>query len=253
MKSKVPNIHVFQSPAALAQELAVRVAQAAADAVRQQGCFRIALPGGSALGMLMEGFRTRRETTVNWPAWHVFWGDERGVPSDSADSNYGIANKSWLAHVPIPVGQIHAVNGILPMAEAARAYEECLRAEFAPENTDWPRFDLILLGVGTDGHTASLFPGDSVLAESRRWVMPVLHAPKPPPARVTLTLPVINHARRVFFVASGADKAPVLMEILQRNPAGASLPVQQICRSGGIVEWFIDEDAACGASSQREE
>jgi 6-phosphogluconolactonase len=132
--------------------------------------------------------------------------------------------------------------------ETARAYEFALEKIFQTESNQIPRFDLILLGVGEDGHTASLFPGHPALKETRRWVVPILNAPKPPPVRITMTLPVINHACNVIFVAAGAAKANIISEVLNSKEEQPKLPVQMVKPSNGRLHWFIDRTAAERAS-----
>lgn len=196
MNNPAHQFHVFRGPTELSPALARQVASAATNAVQERGRFRIALSGGSAMLRLAAGFRLLPELNAHWGAWRVFWADERCVAADDPNSNYGAARTEFLDDAPIPADQVFPVAGTLPPEEAARAYEAALRREFAADGDDWPRFDVILLGVGGDGHTASLFPGDPALAEATRWAAPVWQSPKPPPRRVTLTLPVLNHARQ---------------------------------------------------------
>ncbi len=242
MSQPAHQFQVFSGTTDLAQAVARRVAEAAAQATRERGRFRIALSGGSAMLRLAAGFRLLPELPAHWAAWRVFWADERCVPADDPASNYGAARAEFLDDAPIPADQIFPVNGALPPDEAAAAHEAALRREFAVAGGAWPRFDVILLGVGGDGHTASLFPGDPALAEATRWAAPVWQSPKPPPMRVTLTLPVLNAARQVFFVATGHDKARVVHQVC----AGAGktpLPAQRVHLTSGPCEWFIDEQA----------
>lgn len=246
------DIRIFRDSRELARVLAAHVLRAAADATAARDRFTLALSGGSALALLAEGiFSGTPETSADWSAWHVFWADERCVSPDSADSNSAAARKAWLDHVPIPPGQIHAVDGALAPPEAAQDYEMRLAKAFGLARGAGPRFDLILLGVGADGHTASLFPGHPAVEETERCVVPVLDAPKPPPARVSLTLPAINRARQICFVAAGPDKAPVLARIFQGPAAaGAPVPAERVRLSEGVVHWFIDEQAADAMKSK---
>lgn len=246
MKPVEREIRIFRTSAELAQALAAQVWREATAATEARGRFMVALSGGSATTLLATGMRSAPPGIPrDWSAWHVFWADERCVSPDSADSNSATARKAWLNHVPIPAGQIHAVDGARAAPEAAREYELRLAKAFGVAPGACPRFDLILLGVGADGHTASLFPGHPAVAESQRGVVPVFDAPKPPPERVSLSLPTLNHARQVFFVAAGADKAPVLARIF-RAPAtaGAPLPAERVRPAAGGVHWFIDAEAA---------
>lgn len=243
MNNPAHQFHVFHGPTELSQALAQRVASAAATAVQERGWFRIALSGGSAMLRLAAGFRLLPELNAYWGAWRVYWADERCVAADDPNSNYGAARAEFLDDVPIPADQIFPVDGTLPPEEAARAYEAALRREFAADGDAWPRFDVILLGVGGDGHTASLFPGNPVLTEMVHWAAPVWQSPKPPPTRVTLTLPVLNHARQALFVAMGRDKARVVQKV-RAVANGDLLPAQRVHLTAGPCEWFIDEQAA---------
>jgi 6-phosphogluconolactonase len=170
---------------------------------------------------------------------HFFWGDERCVPPNHADSNYRMVAESLLNHVPALAENIHRVQGELAPSQAAEHYEAELRAFFG----ETPAFDLILLGLGEDGHTASLFPGSPALAESVRWVVAAQHTSPPLPlvSRVTLTFSVFNAARQVLFLVSGAGKAPRLAEIRRGVP---DLPAARIRPASGDLLWLIDQAAA---------
>jgi 6-phosphogluconolactonase len=179
---------------------------------------------------------------VDWSTWHVFWADERCVPLTSPDSNYRLARKYLFDHVNIPPAQIYALDDSLDPAVAATAYQETLAQVFQPAS-DLPRFDLILLGMGEDGHTASLFPNHPLLNEIERWVAPIFDSPKPPPERITLTLPVINNARQVIFLTTGAGKAEALSQISKNTDR---LPAGMVQPANGDLHWFVDEAAAAG-------
>lgn len=222
------------------------VVKAAAEAVAERKSFFVALSGGSVMTVLGPILAVEpRRSLVKWEGWHVFWADERAVPPESPDSNQGTAHRLLLGRVPVPRGQIHAVNFAGGTAEAARAYEELLARKFGIPSGRWPRFDLILLGVGEDGHTASLFPGHGALNETSRRVVPVFDAPKDPPERVTLSLPVINSARQVAFVVTGANKRNILSRLF-KPPArpGTLLPAERVAPVSGKIQWFIDSAAA---------
>ncbi len=180
---------------------------------------------------------------MDWAAWHVFWADERCVPWSSPDSNYGLANRLLFERVGIPREQIYAVNGSLGPAESADAYTAALAEVLGDEKGRIPVLDVILLGVGEDGHTASLFPNHSLLKETQQWAAPVFDAPKPPPARVTLTLPVINQARHVFFVAAGEGKKSILSQIFGPGFHQSQLPAALVHPVSGDLQWFMDEAA----------
>ncbi len=175
---------------------------------------------------------------VDWSKVHVFFSDERTVPPDHEDSNYKMASGVLLDHVP--VGSVHRIRGELPPDEAAKAYKEELRTFFRTE--DVPRFDLILLGVGRDGHTASLFPETAALEVHDRWVVanPVLGLGT---TRITLTIPVINAARAVVFLVAGEDKAEAVKEILEGDADPRAYPATLIQPPGG-PQWLLDQSAA---------
>ena len=176
---------------------------------------------------------------------HVFYADERAVPLDDDDSNHKLCTAELFSKVPIPTSNIHALNTDLldDLDELADDYEEKLVREFVgPNSVRYPVFDLILLGMGPDGHTASLFPNHELLTENDRWVAYIEDSPKPPPKRITLTYLVINHASRVAFVAAGEGKKEMLQTVLDRPEEG--LPSSRVKPVSGTVYWFVDEAAS---------
>ena len=177
----------------------------------------------------------------------VFYADERVVPLDHPDSNHNLCKSALFDLVPIPSANIHTIDPSLfdDLEELADSYEKQLIHEFAQKDSArFPVFDLILLGVGEDGHTCSLFPGHELLSETDRWVAYLEDSPKPPPKRITLTLPVLNHASRIAFVASGAGKAEVLPLVLDK-PEECRLPASLIkLAHPGQVYWFVDDAAS---------
>ena len=241
------KLHVFSTPAALADHAAERFAQLAYAAVSERGRFSVALSGGSTPRALHAHLAAAplREA-VAWDRVHVFWGDERCVPPDHPDSNYRMARETLLDHVPIPATQVHRMPGELPPAEAAAAYEADLRRFFG--GADWPGFDLVLLGLGDDGHTASLFPGTPALAETQRWVV-ANRVEKLATWRITLTAPAINQAGQVMFLVAGAGKAERLREVLRGPHRPDALPAQLVQPVSGQADWFVDLAAASGLES----
>lgn len=240
-----PRVHVFSAPQALGQAAAEFVVRLAAQAVAERGRFMVALSGGSlpklvAPPLVAEPLRSQ----VDWPAWHVFWADERCVPLDAPDSNYRGAREVLFDQVDIPAGQIYTLDDALDPTAAAAAYQATLAQVFQPAAGQLPGFDMILLGMGEDGHTASLFPNHPLLDETRRWVVPIFDSPKPPPERITLTLPIINHARHVAFIAAGAGKADVLAQVLGSGNRADGLPAGRVQPGHGDLHWFIDQAAA---------
>jgi 6-phosphogluconolactonase len=183
---------------------------------------------------------------VPWESVHVFWGDERLVPPDDPGSNYGAARETLLSRVPIPVENIHRIKGELPAAAAVADYTEQLRAWAAVYDPDapypWPRFDLVLLGLGEDGHTASLFPGSPVGADAPVMAVTADYQGRPA-GRVTLTPPVFNDARRVFFLVSGEGKADAVYNTFNTDDP-VRFPAQRIRPDAGEVLWLLDRRAA---------
>ncbi|HZU07172.1 MAG TPA: 6-phosphogluconolactonase [Chloroflexota bacterium] len=234
-------IHVAEDLEALSQQAARFVAETVAAAVAARGRCTLALAGGTTPRRTYELLAAPplREA-VPWEAVHLFWGDERCVPPDHPDSNYRLVRESLLAHIAIPPPNVHRVpTEIGPPAVVAAHYERELRGHFALEVTDVPQFDLILLGMGADGHTASLFPGSPALEETRRLVVPS-RVEYLPHERVTLTLPVLNAARVLAFLVAGADKAPALTRALAGDPA---VPAARVRPAAGAVHWYVDRAA----------
>jgi 6-phosphogluconolactonase len=235
-----PDIRVFQDPDTLAESAASLFAETAEYVTGRKGVFTIALSGGSTPRKLYRLLADKRD--LPWPAIHVFWGDERCVPPDHEESNAGMAWREFLSRVPIPEANVHRIPAELGPEEGATGYEETLREFFGGER---PRFDLVLLGMGTDGHTASLFPGMSPNATDPQFV---ISATAPPDAatrhRVTLTLPVLNAAHRVWFLVTGEEKRPVVEAILgDAEGAGRDYPAGQVRPSGQLL-WLLDAAAA---------
>ncbi len=240
--SRAAKVRVFDDAEQVARAVAVRFVESAGESVAQNGRFSVALSGGSTPRRVYEllaggEFAPR----VDWPHVHVFFGDERCVPPDDADSNYRMARESLLSLVAIPPRNVHRMIGEGDAAANARLYEGELRAFFGDATT--PRFDLVMLGLGEDGHTASLFPGSLALAESSAWVV-ANWVEKFGAYRLTLTAPVINSAAHVLFLAVGAAKAERVRDVLEGERDPVRLPAQLIRPGGGHLEWFVDRAAA---------
>jgi 6-phosphogluconolactonase len=235
------DILIAPDPDALAREAAGRLAELAYEAVESRGRFSLALSGGSTPGALyrllaQEPYRAR----IPWAGIFLFWADERCVPPDDPGSNYRLADEALIAHVPLPAENIYRVHGELEPQAAARDYARQLRDYFCGPK---PRFDLVLLGLGDDGHTASLFPGSPALEQVERLTAAVEATYQDRPARrVTLTLPAINTARQVWFLVSGQAKAGIVQAVLEGS--GALLPAQQVAPMAGRVLWLLDAAAA---------
>jgi len=234
------NVEVYDNPEELAQTAAREFAAKATEAIDGRGRFAVVLAGGSTPKATYDVLARDYTDTIDWKDVHVFFGDERGVPPDNDDSNYKMARESLLDYVPI--GSVHRMRGELPPEEAAEGYERDLRDFFGP--VDLPEFDLILLGTGPDGHTASLFPETSALEVHDRWVVanPVL---KLETTRITLTVPAINAARDVYFLVAGEGKAAPVAEILQGDPDPRQYPASLIQPENGPT-WMLDRAAASG-------
>lgn len=244
-----PDIQIFADQRTLATALCQYVALAAHASSIARGRFCVALSGGSLMNLLAPALvASSLRERFDWSAWHVFWVDERWAPTSSPDSNFGLAHGLLFSRVSVPEANIHAVDDSKSPEETARGYEDRIRKSLFVKADTLPRFDLVLLGLGEDGHTASLFPGHSALLENRRWVVPVFDAPKPPPIRVTMTLPVINAARRVVFVAAGPHKAGIVAEVLHPSAGLRSLPARMVKPTNGELLLFVDQDAAGGSN-----
>jgi 6-phosphogluconolactonase len=236
-----PRITVLPDPAAVAEATADRFVAAAQAAAAERGIFRVALSGGStpkAVYPLIAG--APRRDRADWSAVEFFWGDERAVPPDDPESNFGVAYQMLISRLPgVRPHRIHRMPADAPDLDAAALTHEAeLRLAFEVSGSDPPAFDLIWLGMGPDGHTASLFPGSAALAERERWVV-ANWASGPQAWRMTLTYPVLNAGRDVIFVVTGADKADALRRIVA---GGSGLPAEEVrARS---VEWIVDAEAA---------
>ena len=233
------NLQVYEDPQQLAEAAARDFAARAEAATSALGRFTVALAGGSTPKATYEALASGYADNLEWGGVHAFFGDERTVPPDDEDSNYRMARDALLSRVP--VGGVHRMRGELPPAEAAAAYEWELREFFGQEEP--PRLDLILLGLGEDGHTASLFPETSALDVSDRWVVanPVL---KLETTRLTLTVPVLNAAKAVTFLVAGEGKAGALKQILEGDADPRAYPAMLVRPEDGDLTWMVDAASA---------
>jgi 6-phosphogluconolactonase len=239
--------YVEPDPAALARRAAQYFLEMAREAVEARGRARIAISGGSTpkttFALLADSNEPWR-THMPWENLDLYWVDERCVPPDHPDSNYRMTREAMLDHVPLKPEQIHRIEGELEPEAAAARYESELRNGFRLEGAESPRFDLVALGMGPDGHTASLFPHTEAIHELGRLAV-ANHVPQQKDSwRVTLTWPVINHASSVFFLIAGADKAEILNEVLTGPPDVERLPSQLIWPASGILTLILDKAAA---------
>jgi 6-phosphogluconolactonase len=234
-------IRVFNDFETLSQAAAEMFVDLANQAITSNGQFNVVLSGGHTPRRLYEilasaSFRDR----IHWKAVHVFWGDERCVPTNDPRSNVLMAQRTLLEHVPLPEDQIHPIQGDLPAALAAFNYETELRNFFSGKP---PIFDLILLGLGENAHTASLFPHTPALDEKERWVKEV-YVGEQSMYRVTLTPPIINQAKEVIFLVNGVDKAFALQEVLEGAYQPHERPAQLIHPNGAHPIWLVDKAAS---------
>ena len=243
------EIRTLTTPQELFAAAAEEVVHAANEAVTQRGQFTIALSGGSTPRSLFNLLATNARTTLPWDRTFFFWGDERHVPPTDPESNYRMADEAMLSKIPVAPGNVFRMVAENPdAAAAAEAYEQTLRKFFQLEAGQVPRFDLILLGMGPDGHTASLFPESAALQEKSRLVV-ANWVEKFKTSRLTFTLPVLNAARCVAFLVSGTDKAPALRAVLQSDAPGEQYPSKLVRPTDGSLIWMVDRAAASGLSS----
>jgi 6-phosphogluconolactonase len=235
---------VFPDIDALSRAALDELLRIMAEAVRQRGRFAVALSGGRTPERLYRLWAEseRQNARTPWEKVHLFWGDERYVPKDDPLSNYRMTREALIAQVPIPPANVHRVPGpedfATPQA-AAEAYEAELRRFFG---SNVPAFDLQLLGLGVEGHTASLFPGSPALDEKTQWVMAV-EAPAKPPQRLTLTPVVLNQGRNTLFLVSGADKRQIVQALENESPSALSQYPAGRIRPAGSCVWFLDKAA----------
>ena len=236
------DVAVLPSAAALADAAAGRFVAAAGDAIDSRGQFVVALSGGSTPRDTYRRLATEALVSrVMWSRVQVLWGDERCVTPNDVESNYRMARETLLDRVPVPAANVHRIHGEDDPATAAEVYEATLRALL--RTPAGARIDLVLLGLGEDGHTASLFPGSAAVHEQTRWVM-AARASAASMWRITLTPAVINAAAEVLFLVSGGAKAGILRRVLEGPRRPQELPAQAIAPSNGRVRWCVDAAAA---------
>jgi 6-phosphogluconolactonase len=241
-------ITIYKDTEALSQAAAALFVKAAQESVDKNGRFTVALTGGSSpvrLYALLAQSPYREQ--VPWKQTYVFWGDERWVPLTDTRSNAKMAIDTLLQHVPVPEDQVYPMWGSGEPEEFAQQYEQVLQKHFHQQA---PQFDLILLGMGDDGHTASLFPGTEVLQEPSRWVRAYYLTPQAM-YRITLTALLINQARHIVFLTFGANKADALYEVQEGAPNPEKYPSQLIQPKPGEVQWLVDEAAAARLTKRR--
>ena len=241
-----PEIRVFNTPPELFASAAQQFTQLAGAAVSSRGRFSVALSGGSTPKSLYS-LLADHGADIPWDKIFFFWGDERHVPPDHPDSNYRMTQEALLSKVPVPSANIFRVHSENPDAEAAALdYEQTLKKFFELAPSKFPSFDLILLGLGPDAHTASLFPATKALQERSRLVV-ANWVEKFKTYRITFTLPVLNNARFVTFLAVGKDKAPAVKAVFDETSSPDQFPARMVQPAGSLV-WFLDKEAAAPLS-----
>lgn len=237
----MPDIRICGNVAELNHRVAEATAGAIVGAVRRRGRCSVVLSGGNTPRALYTHLASQYREQIPWADVHMFWGDERYVPASDPDSNYRMALDTLLAHVPCPDDHVHPMPvSTTPADAAASEYERTIRSHFPGEECD---FDLVFLGLGEDGHTASLFPGSPAVTETRRWVTAVQVAAKPP-VRLTMTLPRLTRAANIFVLAVGAKKAQALHDVVRDDADPRALPAAGLFSSKGTLTWWVDEEAA---------
>lgn len=240
------DLLALADPASLAREAATRFATIAQEAVTRNGRFTVALAGGSTPKRLYSLLAAEPYCAgLPWQKAHVFWTDERAVPPAHPDSNFGMAKATLLSHVPLPADHLHRMQAEREDLDAAACeYADDIATTFAVQPTgEPPAFDLILLGLGSDGHTASLFPYTHALRETKRWVAPN-YIPTLRGSRLTLTAPILNQAATILFLVSGEEKAAALQAVVEGPPDPERLPAQLIRPVAGRLLWLVDQAAA---------
>ena len=239
MKEDRLRIIVEEKQDALSERGAALFEQKAIESVEKEGDFCVALSGGSTPRAMHRRLASR--SSIPWRGVHLFWGDERCVPASDPSSNYGMAWEDFLQKVPVPAERIHPMPGHRVPEQGALTYERELKRLFDLRPGFFPLFDLVFLGLGKDGHTASLFPGQESLDEDERWVVAV-RGGDPDVDRLTLTFPVINRAREVILMVSGAEKAGAVKAVIEAEDR--RLPATRVRPASGMLIWLLDREAA---------
>jgi 6-phosphogluconolactonase len=241
MQSK-PEIIITDGPIQLAETAANIFMSTAKDCVTLRSLFTVAISGGSTPRDMHKLLAEEHYLSATpWNKTHIFWVDERCVPADDPASNFGLAIRDFLERIPIPPEQIHPMPGEIAPEEGAKFYQEVMERVLQTKEEVFPIFDLIFLGMGKDGHTASLFPGTKSPRASGRWVIAVKGG-NPNVYRLTLTYDVLNRAKRICFLVSGREKSPIVRTVLEHEEA--RLPAQEIQPVKGKLTWLLDKEAA---------
>ncbi|XP_010525567.1 PREDICTED: probable 6-phosphogluconolactonase 5, chloroplastic [Tarenaya hassleriana] len=240
------RVEVFDGEEDLAVALAKYTADLSAKFCKERGAFTVVLSGGALIDWLRKLAEPPYIDSIDWSKWHVFWVDERVVPKHHVDSNYKLAYDGLLCKIPVQPGNVYAINDALNAEGAADDYETCLKQLvknniiLTSESSGFPKFDLMLLGMGPDGHLASLFPGHRLCSENQKWVTFITDSPKLPPERITFTFPVINSAAYNAMVVCGSAEAEAVAKSLKNT---GNLPAGSLTAEDELV-WFLDKAAA---------
>ncbi|XP_067661715.1 6-phosphogluconolactonase-like [Haliotis asinina] len=240
-----PTVLVFENDSSVSENLCKFVIDKANDAIKRKNVFTVGVSGGSLAKYLCNNLPNHN---TDWSKWRMFFCDERYVDYNDPDCTYKVYKDNLLPNVPLTEDNIFPINPDIPVEEAAADYVKKIRTVLPGDG--FPRFDLLLLGMGPDGHTCSLFPGHKLLDEASLIIAPITDSPKPPPARVTMTYPVLNNAACAVFASCGEGKADMVKRVLE--PAGGDLlPAARVKPSNGDVVWFLDAGAASKLNSRQ--
>ena len=236
--------YLFQDSAELAAQLAVDFRDAVEDKAGSGESITVALSGGHTPKAFFEILaQPPYREGIPWENVIFFWGDERCVPPDNDESNYKMTNIALLSHIDIPAGNVHRVLGEDPPTNEALSYEKVIGENVSSGGNGFPRFDWIFLGMGEDGHTASLFPGAPTLQEREKICVVATH-PETGQKRISVTLPVLDNAKRVSFLVAGDSKVPVLRDIMEKGDKPLPYPASMVSPTEGLLEWYLDRAAA---------
>jgi 6-phosphogluconolactonase len=248
------EIRIFESSDEISTDLAEYISQISEISVKERGCFAVALSGAPLVSYLGKLCEAPYNKTLDWSKWYILWSDERAVAKNHVESNYKLTKEGLLSKVPIINGHVYSINDNATVEDAATDYEFVirqlvkLRTIGVSESNDCPKFDLILLDMGSDGRVASLFPNHPALELKNDWVTYITDSPQPPPERITFTLPVINSASNIAILATGDDKAKAMHLAISDSTEGpdtpTSLPARMVQPTDGKLVWFLDNAAA---------
>ena len=241
-----PIFHVIGDASELQKEVIQLIASTAKLSIEDHGFFSIGVSGGSVSRIICQGLRVKQDT--DWNQWKIFFCDERHVTFDNEESTYAYYKREFFDAVNFPTDNVIAINPNVTVVEAAEDYTRKIRSVYPGSGV--PSFDLLVLGMGPDGHTCSLFPGHSGATERAEIVIPIKDSPKPPPSRITLTVPVLNAAKKVIVIATGGSKADAVKESLEPKDGQDPLPVGLARPLHGELHWFLDPPAAAKLSQK---